>query len=145
MSVKMKFMSWTWHYMKEFCSLGVRLETVQMLCVLFIHMTLLIFDKVKTLWMQEWQVSTTVQATFQTYIFICGCHCHRLVSEAANWVTVPSQKWTPSPLPKRTEATKAKWVMNMLLSGIWHCRLLCNACTLLPEYVASYPRRHKAL
>jgi len=35
--------------MKEFCSLGVRLETVQMLCVLFIHMTLLIFDKVKTL------------------------------------------------------------------------------------------------
>jgi len=33
---------------KEFCSIGVRLETVQMLCVLFIHLTLLVFDKVKT-------------------------------------------------------------------------------------------------
>jgi hypothetical protein len=47
------------------------------------------------------------------------------------------------PLPKRTRARKAKWVMNLLLSGLWHCRLLCNACTLLPEYVASHPRRQK--
>ena len=49
MPVKMKFMSWTWCYIKELCPIGIWFETVLMLCVLFIHMTLLVFDKVKTL------------------------------------------------------------------------------------------------
>jgi hypothetical protein len=145
MPVKMKFMSWTWSSIKEFCPMGVRFETVQLLCVLL----------------------STWHSSYLTKLKICECKDSRSLLQfrlhlklrsssvavivaiyyqiqQTGWMTPPSQKWTPSPLPKETEARKVKWVMNLLWSGMRNSRHLCNMCTLLPEFVTSHPRRQQA-